>query len=183
MNKLLAFPFALALFTGLAQSQSTDSKNLDHANMDHAAHMKTMADSQRQAQVSERGGDVMPFSLSATTHFFARSVQGGVQQVVAKKPDDTSQVKLVRLHLQSIREQFLRNDYAGPSHIHGKDMPGLAELTAATPGQIDITYKEIAGGASLTYATANGALVAALHQWFEAQLSDHGGDAKSGHAH
>jgi hypothetical protein len=160
-----------------------DSKTMNHANMDHSAHMEMMADLQRQAQVSERGAAVMPFSLPATTHYFAHSAEGGVQQVVAKKSDDTAQVTLVRLHLQTIREQFLKGDFSGPSHIHGKDMPGLADLKASKPGQIEIVYKEIAGGAALTYKTADASLVASLHQWFDAQLSDHGDDAKSGHAH
>jgi hypothetical protein len=141
-----------------------------------------MADSQRQAEVSERGKEVMPFSLPATTHIFSKSAGGGVQQVIAKKADDTAQVKLVRQHLQEIRTQFLKGDFSGPSHIHGKDMPGLAELKDAKPGQVDIVYKNVLGGAKLTYKTANPTLVTALHRWFDAQLSDHGKDAKEGHA-
>jgi hypothetical protein len=60
-------------------------------------------------------------------------------------------------------------------------MPGLAELEAATPGQIDIAYQEVPAGAELTYRTSDARLVAALHRWFDAQLSDHGADAMAGH--
>jgi hypothetical protein len=60
-------------------------------------------------------------------------------------------------------------------------MPGLAALNAAAPGSIVISYSEIPEGAELTYRTQDPALVAALHQWFTAQVSDHGPDAVVGH--
>ena len=52
---------------------------------------------------------------------------------------DMQQTKLVRQHLRDIQTQFLKGDFSGPSHVHGKRMPGLAELHSATPGQISIT--------------------------------------------
>ena len=70
-----------------------------------------------------------------------------------------------------------------PTHIHGNNMPGLADLKAAKPGQIAIGYQDVKGGAELTYRTADASLVAALHEWFDAQLSDHGADAMAGHQH
>lgn len=149
--------------------------------MDHAAHMKAEADAQRQTEVSRRGKDVMPFSLSATTHIFTKNAEGGVQRVVAKDPSDTTQVKLIRQHLQEIRQKFLKGDFSDPSHIHGQDMPGLAELTKARPGQLDIAYQEVQGGAQLIYKTTEPTLVVALHKWFDAQLSDHGKDAIEEH--
>jgi hypothetical protein len=155
---------------------------MDHSRMDHGAHMATMAPGQRQADVAQRGKSVMPFSLGATTHIFTKTAQGGVQQVVVKDARDAEQVRLTRLHLQEIRDQFLKGDFSGPTRIHGQDMPGLAELRAARPGKIVITYKDIKGGAELSYATANASLVSALHQWFDAQLTDHGKDAMAGHA-
>jgi hypothetical protein len=61
-------------------------------------------------------------------------------------------------------------------------MPGLAELRAAKPGQMEIAYQDVSAGAELTYKTSNAILVGALHKWFDAQLSDHGKDAAAGHA-
>lgn len=141
------------------------------------------ADPQRQAEVAKLGADVMPFSLKATTHIFTKTAEGGVQRVVAKSASDAQQVKLVREHLREIKTQFLKGDFSGPTHIHGAEMPGLADLKAAKPGQVAIDYKEVATGAELTYRTADAKLVAALHQWFDAQLSDHGADAMAGHMH
>lgn len=172
-----------ALFlAALGGAAMAHAQTMDHSNMDHAAHMKMMEEGQRQAEVSQRGQDVMPFSLSATTHIFTKTAQGGTQQVVVKDTANAMQEKLVRQHLQDIRRQFLRGDYAGPSHIHGEDMPGLAELKTAKQGQITIAYRQIKGGAQLTYKTTLPNLVLALHQWFDAQLADHGNDAMEGHA-
>lgn len=141
------------------------------------------ADPQRQAEVARLGADVMPFSLPATTHIFTKTKDGGSQRVIAKNRADAKQVDLVRVHLHDIQAEFLRGDFSGPSHIHGKDMPGLKQLQSAKPGQLAVDYKDVRGGAELTYRTADATLVAALHAWFDAQLSDHGADAMAGHQH
>lgn len=177
MRKFSVIPFAFTCI-GLAHAQS-----MEPTKMDHAAHMAMMADAQRQAEVAKKGKDVMPFTLSATKHIFTKTAEGGIQRVIAKKSTDAVQVKLVRKHLKEIREQFLRGDFSGPGHIHGQDMPGLSELRDAKPGQIDINYIDVKGGAELTYKTSEATLVSALHRWFDAQLSDHGKDAMEGHAH
>ncbi|MDB5754562.1 MAG: aspartate carbamoyltransferase [Massilia sp.] len=138
------------------------------------------ADVQRQAEVAGRGNDVMPFSLEATTHIFTKNAEGGTQRVVAKKGADAGQIKFVRAHLQEIKQQFLKGDFSGPSHIHGQDMPGLDALRSAKPAQIAIDYRDVDGGAELIYRTSDPVMVAALHKWFDAQLSDHGSDAREG---
>lgn len=141
------------------------------------------ADTERQAIVAERGKDVMPFSLKATTHIFTPTDSGGGQRVVAKNVNDARQVALVRQHLKEIKNQFEKGDFSGPTYIHGQEMPGLATLKSAQPVQIKISYRNVKGGADLTYKTSDTNLVAALHAWFDAQLSDHGPDAMNGHAH
>ncbi|MFC7513422.1 aspartate carbamoyltransferase [Herbaspirillum sp. GCM10030257] len=135
---------------------------------------------QRQAEVAQRGADVMPFDLAATTHIFTKTKDGGIQRVITKRRNDNAQVKLVRQHLRDIQQQFKAGDFSGPSHIHGQNMPGLSTLREARPGQISISYRDIKGGAELQYHTAETKFTAALHQWFDAQLSDHGNDATDG---
>ncbi|TPQ31728.1 aspartate carbamoyltransferase [Cupriavidus pinatubonensis] len=138
------------------------------------------ADVQRQAEVARLGADVMPFTLKGTTHIFTKTKGGGIQRVIVNVPSNTEQVALVREHLRTIQRQFSQGDFSGPTHIHGPAMPGLSELKAAKPGQIEIEYKEVPAGAELTYRSEDKTLVAALHSWFDAQLSDHGTDAMSG---
>jgi hypothetical protein len=125
----------------------------------------------------------MPFSLKATTHIFTKSDDGGSQRVIAKNASDGVQIRLIREHLREIQSQFRHGDFSGPARTHGTDMPGLAGLRAAKPGQISITYKDIKGGGELTYRSDDPKLVSSLHAWFDAQLSDHGADAMDGHIH
>jgi hypothetical protein len=152
-------------------------------NLHAQAQDPSNADAQRQAEVAGHGKDVMPFSLAVTTHSFTWTAGGGIQQVVAKNPEDATLVQLIRQHLQDIQQRFLKGDFSGPAHVHGQDMPGLADLKAAKPGQIAINYKDIEGGAQLAFKTSDPALITVLHKWFDAQLSDHGKDAMEGDAH
>jgi hypothetical protein len=141
------------------------------------------AEQTRQETVAQRGVEVMPFDLKATTHVFTKTESGGIQRVLAKNPGDARQIRLIHAHLKDIASRFSRGDFSGPAHIHGGAMPGLAELEAARPGEIDVKYRALRDGAEIVYKTGNPALVVALHQWFDAQLSDHGSDAMEGHEH
>jgi hypothetical protein len=138
-------------------------------------------DSSRQDEVAKRGADVMPFSHMATLHVFAKTDDGGTLRLIVRDPADTQQIQMVRAHLRDMRERFEKGDYSGPSHIHGDAMPGLAELKVAKPGQIAVSYQDVADGAELEYRTSDPKLITALHAWIDAQLSDHGKDATPGH--
>ncbi len=131
----------------------------------------------RQAEVADRGAEVMPFDLDATTHRFAPVDDGLVQTVVADDPDDADQVALVRDHLRDEADAFAAGDFGDPATIHGDDMPGLAALRDGHD-RIELTYDEVPDGARITYATDDPALVAALHDWAQAQVSDHGEHAE-----
>jgi hypothetical protein len=135
---------------------------------------------ERQAWVAERGKTVMPFDLEQTTHRFTPTATGGTQDVVADRRGDTEQTDLIRAHLRKEAAAFSRGDFADPARIHGADMPGLAALRDEYD-RIDVRYEDRADGATLTCTTAELALADALHDWFEAQLGDHGAHAESGH--
>jgi hypothetical protein len=133
----------------------------------------------RQSEVAEKGRTVMPFDLDKTTHRFTPRGDGLLQEVVADEPEDTTQITLIRGHLTTEAERFRRGDFADPANIHGSDMPGLAALSTAA-AKITITYAELSDGASLTFHTAEPALVDALRVWSEAQVADHGKHAEHG---
>lgn len=136
--------------------------------------------SDRQEEVAERGEEVMPFDLEQTSHHFTPTDTGGVQDVVADRPGDTEQIGLIRAHLQKEAEAFRRGDFGDPAKIHGATMPGLAQLEDGYT-RIEVGYQDRPDGATLTYSTEDPTLIDALHDWFEAQLSDHGDHAESGH--
>jgi hypothetical protein len=133
------------------------------------------ADAQRQTQVERNGERVMPFNQSATMHHFVATPSGGVQTVLARTAD-REQVRLVRSHLRKEAAAFARGDFADPASIHGGDMPGLRALHAGA-ARIGVRYADVPRGASITYATRDPALAAAIHAWFHAQASDHGAHA------
>lgn len=131
---------------------------------------------ERQAEVAEAGIDVMPFDLDATTHVFEKLEDGGLQTVVADE-DDPEQVALVQAHLADEAERFARGDFHDPAMIHGEDMPGLHALVMGHD-RLEIGYREVERGAEIRYTSEDPALVMAIHEWFDAQVSDHGAHAQ-----
>lgn len=147
------------------------------------AHAVEPADEKRLDEIAERGTHVMPFDLEKTTHIFTKTTEGGIQQVIAKNPLDSEQIRLIREHLSEISTEFRQGDFSKPAQIHGDDMPGLAALKSAQAGQIKIEYKELPDGAQINYSSESSSLIKAIHQWFDAQLSDHARHAAPGHPH
>jgi hypothetical protein len=133
----------------------------------------------RQEEVAKRGAQVMPFDLEQTMHMFQTLENGGRQTVTAKDPAHSVQIALIQAHLQEEVAKFQRGDFSDPAKIHGEAMPGLAALRAGAE-HIDVQYTPLPNGAQIQYTTQDPALIAALHQWFAAQRSDHGHHA-TGH--
>lgn len=134
---------------------------------------------ERQADVAEAGSAVMPFDLEATTHVFEKLDDGGLQTVVADE-EEPEQIALVRAHLADEAERFARGDFHDPAMIHGEDMPGLHELVMGHE-RLEIVYREVERGGEIRYSSEDPSLVTAIHEWFDAQLSDHGEHAQPHH--
>lgn len=134
------------------------------------------AQTDRQAEVAERGADVMPFDLDRTTHIFEKLDNGGLQQVVTDD-GDVEQIRLIREHLAEEAERFQDGDFHDPAMIHGDDMAGLHELVMGAD-QLTITYSKIEDGAQILYSAEDADLINALHAWFDQQVSDHGSHAE-----
>jgi hypothetical protein len=137
------------------------------------------APADRRAAVAERGAAVMPFDLARTVHRFDDAADGGTETVTTRDPADAAQQALVRVHLATEAQRFAHGDFSDPAAIHGEAMPGLAALRAAGTA-LRVEYREVAGGAALRFASADPAVVRALHAWFAAQRGDHGAH---GHRH
>ncbi|MFK7847987.1 MAG: aspartate carbamoyltransferase [Rhodothermales bacterium] len=134
---------------------------------------------ERQAEVARIGETVMPFDLERTTHVFEKTTNGGVQQVISDD-EDVEQVGLIRSHLSEVSERFSAGDFHDPTQIHGEMMPGLHALKMGAD-RMSITYSEIANGGQITYVTDDEVLITAVHDWFDAQVSDHGAHAQHNH--
>jgi len=140
------------------------------------------ASEKRLDEVVRRGVHVMPFDLELTTHIFSKSENGGIQKVIVKDLANVKQIKLIREHLSKIFYEFQQGNFSNPEKIHGATMPGLEALRKAKPKDINFMYKDLPDGAEITYFTDNPNLITAIHQWFDAQLSDHSRHAISGHS-
>jgi hypothetical protein len=136
-------------------------------------HTPLSAAQTRQEEVAARGAKVMPFDLEQTTHVFQKLDDGGLQKVIVKDPANKKQIALIQSHLKEESEKFHKGDFSDPAKIHGEDMPGLAQLKTGA-AKIDVRYTALPDGAEIRYTAKDPNLVAALHQWFAAQLSDHG---------
>jgi len=138
---------------------------------------------ERLQEITQRGIQVMPFDLKQTQHLFIKTSTGGIQQVIVRDAANSKQIDLIRQHLSKIATEFSHGDFSNPEKIHGKDMPGLTVLRTAKPEQLHVQYKELANGAEINYSAEDDNLINAIHQWFNAQLADHGSDATSGMDH
>lgn len=136
---------------------------------------QTLAD--RQQAVAEAGAEVMPFNLDATTHVFTDTPAGGIQEVIADDPADVANIELIRLHLEDEATKFRVGDFSDPEAIHGSAMPGLATLKERF-ADISVELFETEVGATITYGSDDATVVEAIHDWFAAQLTDHGGHAQ-----
>ena len=134
------------------------------------------APASRQADVAAKGEMVMPFDLERSTHIFDKQPDGGLQQVISDD-GDSDQIALIRSHLAEEAEKFQAGDFHDPAMIHGDDMAGLHELVTGAE-KLNIVYSDIEDGAQIVYSADDAELVAALHAWFDQQVSDHGSHAE-----
>lgn len=130
----------------------------------------------RQETVATRGAVVMPFDLDKTHHVFDQRPDGGIESVVALDAKDSASIEQIRTHLQGEAKKFAVGDFSDPVTIHDANMPGVAALSAAA-SRLVVKYAELPGGASITFSSEDRVVVAAVHDWFAAQVSDHGAHA------
>lgn len=132
-----------------------------------------------QAEVAARGAEVMPFDLDQTIHIFQKTDTGGVQQVLIKEGTTAAQVALIQEHLSQEAVNFQSGNFGDPAQIHGEGMPGLAVLRQRA-NDLQVRYTPLANGGQLEFISDAPEVIGAIHEWFDAQLSDHGAHATSG---
>lgn len=133
---------------------------------------------ERQRAVAEAGARVMPFDLDRTMHTFDKIPEGGRQTVVATD-GDPEQIRLIRQHLAEEAERFGGGDFHHPEMIHGDGMAGMHALVMGAD-RLSVRYAEVDRGGEIHYSASDPDLVEAIHQWFDAQLVDHGAHARPG---
>ena len=109
-----------------------------------------------------------PFNAQNSTQAFQKSQSGGIEQVVAKDPNDKALIAAIRAYLEAQAARFGNADYTGPLKMEGKDVPAAQYLKSVAPGQMSITYRMVGAGAAIDYVGKDASTVAAIHDWFDA---------------
>jgi hypothetical protein len=131
------------------------------------------ASPKQTGDVHQRVQQAVPYALDQTLQTFSKTVHGGVLHVVAKSADNTRQIKLIQDYLLKMANDFRKGDFSETERMHGANMPGLAQLKMAETDDIKYEYKALANGAQIHFSTEYPQYDQALHEWLEAQMSDH----------
>ncbi|WP_347989589.1 aspartate carbamoyltransferase [Methylomonas sp. AM2-LC] len=127
------------------------------------------------AEANKNTQQALPaYALDQTLQTFSKSVHGGVLHVIAKLDNNVTQIKLIQAHLLKMTNAFKQGDFSATEASHGANMPGLAQLKAAKTDEIRFDYKPLANGAQIHFSSEYPKLVQALHEWFDAQITEHG---------
>ena len=108
------------------------------------------------------GAPATPFNRHNSTQAFQKNQEGGIQQVLAKDPNDKQLVAAIRSYLEAQAQRFGNGDYSGP-------FKGVRPLKAIKPAQIHIIYRNVPAGAAIDYVGTDAAAVDAIHKWLDAE--------------
>jgi len=124
------------------------------------------------AQLNERGEHTMGFSQTATTHHFLLKPDGGVIQVEANDPKDTSSRDNIRMHLGHIAKMFADGDFNIPMFVHDTVPPGVPTM-AKLHSEIRYRYQQTDTGGKIDIETANPKALEAVHEFLRFQIAEH----------
>jgi hypothetical protein len=112
------------------------------------------------------------FDPAAVVQTFTKTTAGGVHRVVAAESSDATQIGRIRATLKSVADDFVGHYTGDRRQTQGGGVAGLGTLVAAAPGELHCEYLEVRAGAEVRYSSDSPRLVAALHEWFDAQSAD-----------
>ena len=124
------------------------------------------------AQMNERGEHAMGFSQTATTHHFLLKPDGGVIQVEANDPKDTSSRDNIRMHLGHIAKMFANGDFNIPMFVHDTTPPGVPTMEKLH-SEIHYQYEQTDTGAKISIQTENKKALEAVHDFLRFQITEH----------
>ncbi|HSN17442.1 MAG TPA: hypothetical protein VLV87_04460 [Gammaproteobacteria bacterium] len=104
-----------------------------------------------------------PIDAKNSTRAFQKTTMGGIQQLLAKDPNDKALVTAIRDSMEAEAARFGTGDY-------GKDTPGARYLSMIKPGQLRITYRQVPGGAAVDYQGRDAATIDAIHKWLDVEI-------------
>jgi hypothetical protein len=160
------------LASGAAASEPAPPPCPLHAQHQDAAQTDQAGHAEHFEGVDHRGDEVMGFSHHKTAHHFLIEPEGGTVQVVVRDPGDAESLALIRGHLAEVARQLAAGDFSMPKEIHGRDLPGVAEMIQHKDA-ITYLYEDQENGGRVVVRTSDPEALAAIHAFLQAQIGDH----------
>ncbi len=125
------------------------------------------------SSMDKRGGAVMGFDQTETTHRFILFADGGAVDVSVRNSSDTKNRDAVRSHLPHIAMMFGAGNFDAPMLVHdSKDVPGTRTMTARK-ATIQYRYVETPAGGRVDIVTTDPESLSAVHDFLRFQIADH----------
>jgi hypothetical protein len=122
--------------------------------------------------MNTRGGHVMGFDQSKTTHHFTLTKTGGIIQVQANDPSDAASRDHIRMHLEHISKAFAQGDFTDPHEVHAETPPGVPTMKARK-AKITYQFESTPTGAKVIITTADPKASEAVHDYLRYQIREH----------
>ena len=158
-----------------AQSQAPPAAENDKPKDPHAdcpMHKAHAHDDSASTGMNERGEEGMGFSQTATTHHFLLNADGGVIQVEANDPKDTTSSENIRMHLTHIAKAFSSGDFAIPMFVHDTVQPAVPVMKQMKD-KILYKFEETPAGAQVVITTTDPQALVAIQQFQRFQIAEH----------
>lgn len=123
------------------------------------------------AGVQARGEQVMGVDQYTSSHVFEDLPDGG-RIVLRRDVEDTAGVAQIRAHMRDIAARFAAGDFALPSMVHDRPVPGT-DVMAAKRDLIRYVADTLERGAQVRIVTTDTAAVRAVHEFLAFQRMDH----------
>jgi hypothetical protein len=163
--------FGISAAQGQAPPAAQNEKPKD-SNGDCPMHKAHTHDDSATSAMNDRGEKGMGFSQTATTHHFLLNADGGVIQVEANDPKDTTSRDNIRMHLTHIAKAFSSGDFAIPMFVHDAVPPGVPAMKQMKD-KILYKFEETPAGAQVVIATTDPQALVAIQQFLRFQIAEH----------
>jgi hypothetical protein len=130
-------------------------------------------------ELQKRGALVMGVDQYTSTHVFDDLKDGGRIEL-QRDVDDTTGVRVIRAHLQTIAKAFKAGDFSASAAVHDQTVPGTKTM-AAKRASITWTYSDLPRGGQLRIRSTDAAAIRAIHEFLAFQRGDHKATGKTEH--
>lgn len=130
-------------------------------------------------ELQKRGALVMGVDQYTSTHVFDDLKDGGRIEL-QRALDDSTGVRVIRAHLQTIAKAFTAGDFSASATVHDQTVPGTRTM-AERRNAIRWTYSDLPRGGQLRIQTADPVALRAIHEFLAFQRGDHKAAGRTEH--